>query len=527
MAKEIYFDEKARKSLETGIDAVAEAVKVTLGPKGRNVVLDKKFGAPLVTNDGATIAQSIDLEDVYANMGAQLIKEAAMKANETVGDGTTTTTVLAQAMIKEGLKNLAAGANPVQMKLGIDTAVNAAVAALKETAKPVADTAHISRIAAISAADEEIGRLLGQASEEVGLDGSISIEHSETMATFLQIKEGAQYDQGYISPNMITDKENSIAVLDNPLILLTNQDISTLQDILPTLEIIMAQRRPLLIVANELKGEALTTILTNHVKGVITCAAVKAPSHGDNQINELMDMAALTGGEAILEMKGLRLADVKLELLGQAKQVRVGKDKMVIVEGKKNEEAVQLQTARIKGDMKEFKSDFTTQVCQARLHRLAGRVAVLQVAAATEVEFNEKKLRIEDALRATRAAAEDGIVCGGGVAYVGILPALAQIQLSGDVQTGVNIVKKALIMPLAQIAENAGKDGAVVVERVKQLPAGQGYNAANDTYGDIMAEGIIDPAKVACFALQHAASAAKMVLSVESLVGDVITTDQK
>ena len=516
--KELLYREEARRKLERGVNIVAEAVKVTLGPKGRNVVLEKKWGSPTITNDGVTIAREIELEDPFENMGAQLLKEVATKTNDVAGDGTTTATVLGQAMIREGLKNVAAGANPMLLKKGIDRAV--AVEEIRKLAKPVETRDAIAQVASISAADTEIGELIAQAMEKVGKDGVISVEESKSMGTTLEVVEGMQFDRGYLSPYMVTDTERMEAVLENPYILLTDRKISAVADIVPVLERTMQTGRPLVIIAEDVEGEALATLVVNKIRGVLQVAAVKAPGFGDRRKAMLGDMAVLTGGRVVSEDLGIKLENVTLDMLGQAGKVRITKDETVIVDGKGSKEDIDARVAQIRREMEETDSDYDREKLQERLAKLAGGVAVIKVGAATETELKEKKHRIEDALSATRAAVEEGIVPGGGTTLILLQKALDGIEAEGDERTGVQIVRRALEEPLRQIAANAGYEGAVVVERVRELPAGHGFDALNGQYVDMVAAGIIDPAKVTRSALENAASIAGMVLTTETLIAE-------
>jgi len=520
MAKEIKFSEDARRAMLRGVDALANAVKVTLGPKGRNVVLEKKFGSPLITNDGVTIAKEIELEDPYENMGAQLVKEVATKTNDVAGDGTTTATVLAQAMIREGLKNVTAGANPMVVRRGIEKAVKAAVEELKKISKPVEGRNNIAQVAAISAADEEVGELIADAMEKVGKDGVITVEESKGIETSLEVVEGMQFDRGYISPYMITDTEKMEAVLENPYILITDKKISSIQEILPILEKVVQSGKQLLIIAEDIEGEALATLLVNRLRGTFTCVGVKAPGFGDRRKAMLQDIAALTGGTVITEELGLELKSATLQQLGSARQVRVQKENTIIVDGAGNKADIEARITQIKKQIEETTSDFDREKLQERLAKLAGGVAVIKVGAATETEMKERKLRIEDALNATRAAVEEGIVAGGGTALVNVYNAVAAIKAEGDERTGVNIVLRALEEPVRTIASNAGMEGSVIVERLKKEPVGVGYNAATDEWVNMFDAGIIDPVKVTRTALQNAASVAAMFLTTEAVVAD-------
>ena len=526
MAKEIRFGIEARKSLEAGVNAVADAVKVTLGPKGRNAVLDKKYTTPLITNDGVTIAREIELEDPFENMGAQLLKEVATKTNDIAGDGTTTATVLAQAMVREGLKNVAAGANPMILRKGMQKAVDVIVEEIGKISKPIEGKEAIAQVATISSGDEVTGALIADAMEKVGNDGVITVEDSKTFGTTLDVVKGMQFDRGYISPYMVTDTEKMVSVLDDPLILVTDRKVKTIQELLPILEKVVQSGKPLLLVADEVEGEALTTMILNKLRGTFTCVAVKAPGYGDRRKDNLKDIAILTGGEVITEELGLKLEDATLEMLGTARQVTVTKELTTIVEGKGSAEAIASRIAQIKSLLADSTSDFDKEKYRERLAKLSGGVAVIQVGAATETELQEKKLRIEDALNATKAAVEEGIVAGGGTALIDVLPALADVKMEeDDAQTGVNIIRRALEEPVRQIAFNAGIEGSVVAEKVKSLPVGQGFNALTNVYEDMIAAGIIDPAKVTRSALQNAASIASMILTTESLVADVTKED--
>ena len=522
MAKEIRFGEEARKSLEIGVNAVAEAVKVTLGPKGRNVVLGKKYGAPVITNDGVSIAREIDLEDPFEDMGVQLLKEVATKTNDVAGDGTTTATVLAQAMVHEGLKNVAAGANPMVIRQGIQKAVETAVEAIGSLSQKIETKEEIAQVAAVSCDDPKIGELIAEAMEVVGKEGVITVEDSQTFGTTLDVVKGMQFDRGYISPYMVTDTEKMVSVLDNPLILLTDKKISNIQEILPVLEQVVQASRPLLLIAEDVEGEALTTMLLNKLRGTFTCVAVKAPGFGERRKEMLKDIAILTGGEVITDELGYKLEDTTLDMLGSAAKVTVGKENTTIVEGAGDKAEIEARVAQIRVLAEETTSDFDRGKYMERVAKLAGGVAVIHVGAATETELTEKKHRIEDALAATKAAVQEGIVPGGGTALLNILPALESIKMDvDDAQTGVNIIKRALEEPVRQIAFNAGKEGSVIVEKVKALPLGQGYNARTDVYEDMIQAGIVDPAKVTRSALQNAASIASMILTTESLVADV------
>ena len=520
MAKQVLFNEEARRALGKGVDALANAVKVTLGPKGRNVVLDKKFGAPTITNDGVTIAKDIELEDPFENMGAQLVKEVATKTNDIAGDGTTTATLLAQAMIHEGMRNVAAGANPMILKKGIDQAVKKLVDEIKSNSKKVEGKAAIAQVAAISSGDEEVGELIAEAMEKVGKDGVITVEESKSMDTNLSVVEGMQFDRGYISPYMVTDTDKMEAVLDNPYILITDRKISAIADILPILEKVVKQGKELMIIAEDLDGEALATLVVNKLRGTFKALAVKAPGFGDRRKAMLEDIAILTGGTVISEEVGRKLDSVEIEDLGQARQVRSSKEETTIVDGSGDKAAIDARVEQIKKQVAETTSDFDKEKLQERLAKLAGGVAVIEIGAATEVEMKDKKLRIEAALNATRAAVEEGIVAGGGTTFVDILPALEALSAEGDVQTGINIVKRAIEEPVRQIANNAGLEGSVVVENVKKSANGTGFNALTGEYVDMIGAGIVDPAKVTRSALQNAASIAAMVLTTETLVAD-------
>lgn len=522
MAKEILFNEDARRALGRGVDALANAVKVTLGPKGRNVVLDKKFGAPTITNDGVTIARDIELADPFENMGAQLVKEVATKTNDVAGDGTTTATVLAQVMIQEGMRNVAAGANPMILKKGIELAVKTLVEEIKKKSIKVNGKADIAQVASVSAGDAEIGGLIAEAMEKVGNDGVITVEESKGLQTDLSVVEGMQFDRGYISPYMVTDPDKMEAVMNDPYILITDRKISAIADMLPTLEKVVKQGKELLIIAEDLDGEALATLVVNKLRGTFKAVAVKAPGFGDRRKAMLEDIAILTGGTVITEDMGRKLDSVELEDLGTARQVRVSKDETVIIDGAGDNDAIKQRVAQIKNQVEETTSEFDKEKLQERLAKLSGGVAVIEVGAATEVELKDKKLRIEDALNATRAAVEEGIVAGGGTTLIDILPALETLKEEGDVQTGINLVKRAVEEPLRQIAYNAGLEGSVVVERVKNTDAGVGFNALTEEYVDMVKAGIVDPAKVTRSALQNAASIASLVLTTESIVADKV-----
>ncbi|HIU35859.1 MAG TPA: chaperonin GroEL [Candidatus Fimenecus excrementigallinarum] len=525
MAKQIIYGEEARKALQAGIDKLSDTVKITLGPKGRNVVLDKKYGAPLITNDGVTIAKEIELEDAFENMGAQLVKEVATKTNDVAGDGTTTATLLAQALVREGMKNVAAGANPMVVKKGMQLAVDAVVEALHNEAKPVKTSDDIARIATISAADEFIGKLIADAMEKVTADGVITIEESKTSETYSDVVEGMQFDRGYISPYMVTDTDKMEAVLDDPYILITDKKVSNIQEILPLLEKIVNAGQKLVIIAEDVEGEALSTILVNKLRGTFTCVCVKAPGFGDRRKEMLQDIAILTGGEVITADLGLELKDADIPQLGRAKQVKITKENTTIVDGAGASDAIKGRVAQIRSQIETTTSDFDREKLQERLAKLAGGVAVIRVGAATETEMKEKKLRIEDALAATKAAVEEGSVAGGGVALLEALPAvdkLLETEEDADKKTGMRIVRKAIEEPVRQIAANAGLEGSVIVnEIVNKNKPGYGFNFANETYVDMFEAGILDPAKVTRSALQNAASVAAMVLTTESLVSDI------
>ena len=520
MAKQILFDEEARRALGRGVDALANAVKVTLGPKGRNVVLEKKFGAPTITNDGVTIARDIELEDPFENMGAQLVKEVATKTNDIAGDGTTTATLLAQAMIREGMRNVVAGANPMIIKKGIDDAVKALVEEIKSKAKKIEGKADIAQVATISSANAETGELIAEAMEKVGKDGVITVEESKSMATNLSVVEGMQFDRGYISPYLVTDTDKMEAVLDDPYILITDRKISAIADILPILEQVVKAGKQLTIIAEDIDGEALTTIVVNKLRGTFKALAVKAPGFGDRRKAMLEDIAILTGGTVISEELGRKLDSVTIEDLGRARQIRSTKEETTIVDGMGDKDKIAARVAQIKKQIAETTSDFDKEKLQERLAKLAGGVAVIEIGAATEVEMKDKKYRIEDALNATRAAVEEGIVAGGGTTFIDILPALDKIQVEGDEKVGVNIVRRAIEEPVRQIADNAGLEGSVVVENVKKAGSGVGFNALKNEYVDMIKAGIVDPAKVTRSALQNAASIASMVLTTETLVAD-------
>lgn len=523
MAKEILFGEEARKALENGISKLADTVKVTLGPRGRNVVLDKKFGAPLITNDGVTIAKEIELDNAFENMGAQLVKEVATKTNDIAGDGTTTATILAQAFVREGMKNIAAGANPMIMKKGISKAVDAAIAAIKENSQKINGTSDIARVASVSSGDEVIGNLIAEAMEKVSSDGVITVEESKTAETYTEVVEGMMFDRGYITPYMVTDTDKMEAVVDDAYILITDKKISNIQEILPLLEQIVQSGKKLVIIADDIEGEALSTLIVNSLRGTFKCVAVKAPGFGDRRKEMLKDIAILTGGEVISEEVGLELKDTTIEQLGRAKTVKVQKENTIIVDGNGKSEEIKARIAQIKNQIELTTSDFDREKLQERLAKLSGGVAIIKVGAPTEIEMKDKKLRIEDALNATRAAVEEGIVAGGGVAYVNAVPAVNKLmdEVEGDEKTGVKIVAEALKYPLMQIAENAGVDGAVVLDCiVRSSKIGYGYDAYKESYCDMISAGIVDPTKVNRSALQNASSVASMVLTTESLVTD-------
>ncbi|MBR3592330.1 MAG: chaperonin GroEL [Clostridia bacterium] len=523
MAKNIIFGEEARKALQTGVDKLANAVKVTLGPKGRNVVLDKKYGSPLITNDGVTIAKEIELEDAFENMGAQLVKEVSVKTNDAAGDGTTTATVLAQALINEGMKNVAAGANPMVVKKGIKNAVDTAIATIIDNSKKVSGTDDIARVATVSSGDAQIGSLIAEAMEKVSADGVITVEESKTAETYSEVVEGMQFDRGYITPYMVTDTDKMEAVIDDAYILITDKKISNIQEILPLLEQIVQSGKKLVIVAEDIEGEALSTLIVNKLRGTFTCVAVKAPGFGDRRKEMLRDIATLTGGEVITEELGLELKDASVMQLGRARQVKVTKENTVIVDGAGDKTAIKDRVAQIRNEIAITTSEFDREKLQERLAKLAGGVAVIKVGAATEIEMKDKKLRIEDALAATKAAVEEGIVAGGGVALLNAIPAVADLanKTEGDEKTGVNIVLKSLEAPIRQIAYNAGIEGSVIIDKI--LNSGKvnyGFDAYSETYTDMLDAGIVDPTKVTRSALENAASVAAMVLTTESLVAD-------
>ena len=520
MAKDIKFSADARSAMVRGVDILADTVKVTLGPKGRHVVLEKSFGSPLITNDGVTIAKEIELEDHFENMGAKLVSEVASKTNDIAGDGTTTATVLTQAIVREGIKNVTAGANPIGIRRGIEAAVATAVEALKETAIPVSNKEAIAQVAAVSSRSEKVGEYISEAMEKVGNDGVITIEESKGMETELDVVEGMQFDRGYLSQYMVTDSEKMVADLDNPYILITDKKISNIQEILPLLESILKTNRPLLIIADDVDGEALPTLVLNKIRGTFNVVAVKAPGFGDRRKAMLEDIAILTGGTVITEDLGLELKDATIEALGQASKVTVDKDSTVIVEGSGNPEAIANRVAVIKSQIESATSEFDKEKLQERLAKLSGGVAVIKVGAATETELKEMKLRIEDALNATRAAVEEGIVSGGGTAFVSVLDAVAGLELTGDEATGRNIVLRALEEPVRQIAFNAGFEGSIVIDRLKNSEAGTGFNAATGEWVNMIEAGIIDPVKVTRSALQNAASVASLILTTEAVVAN-------
>ena len=524
MAKDIKYGEEARKSLQTGIDKLAVTVKITLGPKGRNVVLDKKFGAPLITNDGVTIAKEIELEDAFENMGAQMLKEVATKTNDAAGDGTTTATLLAQAMIREGMKNIAAGANPMIVKKGMAKAVETAVGTVIANSKKVEGSDDIARVATVSSADETVGKLIADAMEKVTAEGVITIEESKTAETYSEVVEGMQFDRGYISPYMVTDTEKMEAVYDDPYVLITDKKISSIQEILPLLEQLVQSGKKLVIIAEDIEGEALTTLILNNLRGTFKCAAVKAPGFGDRRKEMLKDIAILTGGEVISEELGLELKETTVEQLGRARQVVIQKENTIIVDGMGDADAIKSRVSQIKSQIETTTSDFDKEKLQERLAKLAGGVAVIKVGAATEIEMKEKKLRIEDALAATKAAVEEGIVAGGGTSLINAIPAVEEMlpSLDGDEKTGAQIILRALEEPVRQIALNAGLEGSVIIDTIKRSgKVGYGFDAYNETYVDMIQAGIVDPTKVTRSALQNAASVAAMVLTTESLVADI------
>ncbi len=524
MAKDLKYGEEARKALQAGIDKLADTVKITLGPKGRNVVLDKKFGAPLITNDGVTIAKEIELEDAFENMGAQLVKEVSIKTNDAAGDGTTTATLLAQAIIREGMKNIAAGANPMILKKGLDSAVKAAVASVQANSKAVDGSADIARVATISSADEKIGALIAEAMEKVSKDGVITIEESKTAETYSEVVEGMQFDRGYVSPYMVTDTDKMEAVYDDAFLLITDKKISSIQEILPLLEQIVQSGKRLVIIAEDVEGEALTTLILNNLRGTFKCAAIKAPGFGDRRKEMLKDIATLTGGEVITADLGLELKDTQLGQLGRARQVVISKENTIIVDGAGDSAAIQARVAQIRTEIENSTSDFDREKLQERLAKLVGGVAVIKVGAPTEIEMKEKKLRVEDALAATKAAVEEGIVAGGGVALLNATKAVSDLvaTLAGDEKTGAQIILRALEEPIRQIATNAGLEGSVIIENIRRADkVGYGFDAYNETYVDMIPAGIVDPTKVTRSALENAASVAAMVLTTESLVTDI------
>ena len=524
MAKKIIYGEDARKALLSGVNQLADTVKITLGPKGRNVVLDKKFGAPLITNDGVTIAKEVELEDAFENMGAQLVKEVATKTNDVAGDGTTTATLLAQAIIREGLKNLAAGANPMVMKKGIAKATAAAIEAIKANSKPVNGNDDIARVGTVSSGDEVIGKLIAEAMEKVSHDGVITVEESKTAETYSEVVEGMMFDRGYITPYMATDTDKMVAELDDPYILITDKKISNIQEILPLLEQVVQSGKKLLIIAEDVEGEALTTLILNKLRGTFTCVAVKAPGFGDRRKEMLVDIATLTGGQVISEEVGLELKDTQLSQLGRARQVKVDKENTIIVDGAGNSDEIKARVGQIRAQIETTSSEFDKEKLQERLAKLAGGVAVIKVGAATEIEMKEKKLRIEDALAATKAAVEEGIVAGGGTALIDAIPAVKEYvdSAEGDEKTGAAIVLKALEEPVRQIAANAGIEGSVIVEQLKKDgKVGYGYNALTGEFQDMIEAGIVDPTKVTRSALQNASSVAATILTTESLVADI------
>ena len=524
MAKQIIYGEEARKALLGGINKLADTVKITLGPKGRNVVLDKKFGAPLITNDGVTIAKEVELEDPFENMGAQLVKEVATKTNDVAGDGTTTATLLAQALIREGMKNVTAGANPMVLRKGIQKATETAVEAIEKNAKKVSGTKDIARVAAVSSASEQIGNLIADAMEKVTSDGVITVEESKTAETYSEVVEGMMFDRGYITPYMVTDTDKMVAVIDDAYILITDKKISNIQEILPLLEQIVQSGKKLVIIAEDIEGEALTTLILNKLRGTFTCVGVKAPGFGDRRKEMLTDIATLTGGQVISSELGLELKDTTVDQLGRARQVKIDKENTIIVDGAGDSEAIKSRVSQIRSQIETTTSDFDREKLQERLAKLAGGVAVIKVGAATEVEMKEQKMRIEDALAATKAAVEEGIVAGGGTALIDAIPAVKAYvdSVDGDEKTGAAIVLKALEEPVRQIAANAGLEGSIIIEHLKaKNSVGYGYNALTDTYGDMIDEGIVDPTKVTRSALQNASSVASTVLTTESLVADI------
>ena len=523
MAKKIIYGEDARKALLGGVNQLADTVKITLGPKGRNVVLDKKFGAPLITNDGVTIAKEVELEDPFENMGAQLVKEVATKTNDVAGDGTTTATLLAQALVREGMKNVTAGANPMVLRGGVQKATKIAVEAIEKNSHKVSGTKDIARVAAVSSASDEIGQLIADAMEKVTSDGVITVEESKTAETYSEVVEGMMFDRGYITPYMATDTDKMVAELDDPYILITDKKISNIQEILPLLEQVVQSGKKLLIIAEDVEGEALTTLILNKLRGTFTCVAVKAPGFGDRRKEMLQDIAILTGGQVISEELGLELKDTQLTQLGHARQVKVDKENTIIVDGAGNSEEIKARVAQIRGQIETTSSEFDKEKLQERLAKLAGGVAVIKVGAATEIEMKEKKLRIEDALNATRAAVEEGIVAGGGTAYLNAIPAVEKLmaEAEGDEKTGMQIIARALTAPVKQIAANAGIDGSVVLEKIRESgKTGYGFDAYNEVYCDMIPSGIVDPTKVTRSALENAASIASTLLTTEALVAD-------
>jgi chaperonin GroEL len=529
MAKQLNFDEQARRALETGVNKLADTVKVTLGPKGRNVVLEKKFGSPTVTHDGVTVAKEIELEDPFENMGAQLLKEVATKTNDVAGDGTTTATVLAQAIVREGLKNVAAGANPMFIKKGIEKAVEAAVEEIKKISKPVEDRTSIAHVAAISAADDEVGELIAEAMDKVGKDGVITVEESQTIGTSVEVVEGLQFDKGYLSPYMVTDPERMEAVLEEPYILIANQKISAVHDLVPLLEKVVQAGKPLLVIAEDVEGEALATLVVNKIRGTLQAVAVKAPGFGERRKAMLQDIAIVTGGQVVTEELGIKLENVTLDMLGRAEKVKVTKENTTIVGGRGDPEAIKGRIQQIKAEIEQSDSEYDREKLQERLAKLSGGVGVIKVGAATETELKEKKHRIEDALSATKAAVEEGIVPGGGSVLISIIPAVQKVKkkVNGDEKIGVEIVEKALEEPLKQLAANAGFEGSVVVEKVKSLPKGQSINVLTGEYGDMIKMGIVDPAKVTRSALQNAASIGSLILTTEALVAEKPEEEKK
>ena len=524
MAKDIIYGEEARKSLQAGIDKLANTVKITLGPKGRNVVLDKKFGAPLITNDGVTIAKEIELENAFENMGAQLVKEVATKTNDVAGDGTTTATLLAQALVREGMKNVAAGANPMVLRRGIKKAVDAAVEAITKNSQKINGSSDIARVAAVSASDDKVGELIAEAMEKVSADGVITIEESQTAETYSEVVEGMQFDRGYITPYMVTDTDKMEAVMDDAYILITDKKISAIQEILPLLEQIVQAGKKLVIIAEDVEGEALSTLIVNKLRGTFSVVAVKAPGFGDRRKEMLQDIAILTGGQVISEELGLELKETTMDQLGRAKQVKISKENTIIVNGAGDSDAIKSRIAQIKAQIEVSTSDFDREKLQERLAKLAGGVAVIKVGAASEIEMKEQKLRIEDALAATKAAVEEGIVAGGGTALINAMPAVESLiaESTGDEKTGMTIVLKALEEPVKQIALNAGLEGSVIIDKILSADkVGYGFDAANETYVDMISAGIVDPTKVTRSALQNAASVASTVLTTESLVADI------